>query len=110
MESTRDGIKKRKDLEKKARESACEEFLSCMFIHCSDEDRYGQLKKDQHNPYLVGKSIYTDTLVDAKKLLEEWKGSGKKSAPPQQQPANKPGVGFVQAGTAGKEKKKSAKT
>ena len=79
--------------------------MSCMFIHCSHKDRYGQLKKDQHNSYLVGKSIYTDTLVDAKKLLEEWKGSGKKSAPPQQQPANEPGVGFVQAGTAGKEKK-----
>ena len=84
METTRDGIKTRKDLEKKAQESACEEFLSCIFIHCSDKDRYGQLKKDQHNSYLVGKSIYTDTLVDARKLLKEWKGSGKKSAPPQQ--------------------------
>ena len=49
--------------------------------------------------------IYTDTLVDAKKLLEEWKGSGKKFAPPQQQPANEPGVGFVEAGTVTKEKK-----
>ena len=82
METTRDSVKKGKDLEKKAQESACEEFLSCMFIHCSDGDRYGQLKKDQHNSYLVGKSIYTDTLVDAKKLLEEWKGSGKKVGAP----------------------------
>ena len=63
------------------------------------------VKKDQHNSYLVGKSIYTDTLVDAKKLLEEWKGSAKKSAPPQQQPENEPGVGFVEAGTATKERK-----
>ena len=76
-----------------------------MFIHCSDEDRYGQLKKDQHNSYLVGKSIYTDILIDAKKLLEEWKGSGKKSAPPQQQPANEPGMGFLEAGTPSKKKK-----
>ena len=54
MESARDGMKKRKDLEKKARESACEEFLSCMFIHChcSDEDRYGQLKKTSTTPIL----------------------------------------------------------
>ena len=79
--------------------------MSCMFIHCLDKDRYGQLKKDQHNSYLVGKLIYTDTIVDAKKLLKEWKGSRKKSAPPQQQPANEPGVEFVEAGTASKEKK-----
>ena len=46
-------------------------------MHCLDKDRYRQLKKDQHNLYLVGKLIYTDTLVDAKKLLEGWKGVGK---------------------------------
>ena len=43
-----------------------------MLMHCSDEDRYRQLKKDQHNLYLVGKLIYTNILVDTKKLLEEW--------------------------------------
>ena len=81
MGTTKDGVILEKELEKKAQESACEEFLSSMIIYCLDEDRYGQLKKDQHNSYLVGKSIYTDTLVDAKKLLEEWKGSKKKTAP-----------------------------
>ena len=52
-----------------------------MFIHNLDEDRYGQFKKDQHNSYLVRKFIYTDTRIDTKKLLEEWKGSGEKSDP-----------------------------
>ena len=66
---------------RKARESACEEFLSCMFIHCSDEDRYGQLKKDQHNSYLVGKSIYTDTLVNAINYSKSGKGPEKVGTP-----------------------------
>ena len=53
---------------KTAWESSWEELLSCMFIHNLDNNRYKQLKNVQYNPYLVGKSIYTDTLIIAKKL------------------------------------------
>ena len=68
---------KKKECYKTAREAACKEFLSYIFIHNSDNNRYKQLKKDQHNSYLVGKSIYTETL-NIKKLLEEWKGEKNK--------------------------------
>ena len=51
-----------------------------MFIHNLNDNRYEQLKKDQRNSYLVGKSIYTDTLINAKKLLDEWKDGEKKLA------------------------------
>ena len=82
---------KRRAWNKITRESACEAFVSCIFIHNSDDSRYKQLKKDQYNSYLVGKFIYTDTLIDANKLVEEWKGGEKKSAKYynyQQQPNN----------------------
>ena len=81
--STTVGLITKKNFEKKARESTYVYFFSCVCIHCSDEDRCRQLKKDQHNLDLAGKSIYTNTLLDAKKLLEEWKGAGKKSDSPQ---------------------------
>ena len=68
---------KKKAWYKTARESVCNELLSCMFIHNLDSNRYEQLKKDQHSSYLVGKSIYTDTLINFKKLLEERKGGRK---------------------------------
>ena len=57
MESTRGGIETIKDLEKKRDSRLVRKILSCMCIHYLDKDRYGQLKKDQHNSYLVGKLI-----------------------------------------------------
>ena len=107
MGLSKEGSTKRKKLKKKEQELAYEEFLSCMFIHCLDKGRYAQLKKDQHNSYIVGKSIYTDTLVDTKKLLKGWKGAGKKLGSPQlkQQPTNDTGVGFIKTRTALKDKR-----
>ena len=76
--SSSDHVAERKEQIRTARESACEEFLTCIFIHDLDNNRYAHLKKNQHSSYLVGKSIYTGILIDAKKLLEEWKGAGEK--------------------------------
>ena len=90
---------KRRAWNKTERESASEEFLSCIFIHNLDNSRYKQLEKDQHNSYLVGKSIYTDTLIDDKKLLGEWKGGGKRLAKKQQhqqQPKDESGAASVE--------------
>ena len=68
-----------------------------MFIHNLDNNRYEQLKNDQHNSFLVGKFIYTDTLTNANKLLEEWTGVEKKSDK-QKKPKEESGVVFVNWG------------
>ena len=41
-----------------------------MFIHNWYSNKYMQLKKDQHNSYLVEKFINTDTLINVEQLLE----------------------------------------
>ena len=57
MRSSSNSVSERKEIIDTAKESSYGKFLSCMFIHNSDNNKYEQLKKDQHNSYFVGKSI-----------------------------------------------------
>ena len=53
--------------------SSSEEFCSCLFIPQSDNARYAGLNQQQSNTFLIGDDKYTETMVAAKTLLEDWK-------------------------------------
>jgi len=50
-----------------------EEFLGCLFISSSNQKMYGNLKKELHNNFLMGRDSYPRTLESAKRLLAGYK-------------------------------------
>ena len=70
-----------------------------MFLSGADQKRFGTLKRDLHNDYLMGSDNYPDSLDRAVRLLENYEG-------PRQpwRPAGNPGgeLAFVQQGSPGR--------
>ena len=77
---------------------------SALLIGQSNNARYAGLKQQQSNKFFTGDDRYTDTMVVAKTLLEDWQGGASKQKSRETGVMKQEeGVAFVQGGT---EKKK----
>ena len=58
---------------KKATTDVTETFLGCMFVSSANQKKFGGLKKDLHNNFLMGRDTYHKTMEEAERLLAGYK-------------------------------------
>mmetsp|Transcript_18060 Transcript_18060/g.28245 ORF Transcript_18060/g.28245 Transcript_18060/m.28245 type:complete len:114 (+) Transcript_18060:74-415(+) len=49
----------------RAKLESTEEFMGCLFINSSNQNRYSGLKKDLHDNFLMGRDTYPITLQES---------------------------------------------
>ena len=83
--------------EKPARDSASGEYLACLFLLLADNDRFGPLKLQLDNNFLVGEQEYPKDVLAAKRLMTNFSPpiGTKKQAREKVQATD---VAFVEAG------------
>ena len=97
---------KKRDMKEEALESACEEYLACLFIRTINQERYGPLKTKLANNWAFGEDSYPKTVAKAFQLIKKWEDEhGSKSSKGKAGDDEEVGVVFVQPGLP-----KSAKT
>ena len=72
-------------------------YLACLFLLMADDERYSKVKATLDDNYLLGKQEYPQDLLAAKRLLADFKGTGK----PKNQGGDKrdaAGVAFAKKG------------
>ena len=68
-------------MKEEALESACEEYLACLFIRTINQERYGPLKTKLANDWAFGEDSYPKTMAKAFQLIEKWEDKhGSKSS------------------------------
>ena len=77
--------------------------LATLYIMNSNRQRYGQLKQDLENDYLKGHTNYPSNMIEAQKLLVNYKGSPRNGQQSQRnrQTGSNDGVAFAQTGGQG---------
>lgn len=68
--------KKIKDKTVAAMDSSCEAFNTCLFLLVSDAGRYKPLKLFLEKEHLMGRSNYSKTMVDTKRMMANFTGAG----------------------------------
>ena len=61
---------------------SCEEFFGCLCVCQSNNKRYGCLKEQQHNLFLMGYNKYTKKMLESKTLLKYWQGQSSANPAP----------------------------
>jgi hypothetical protein len=89
----RDEIKARVDAA--AKESACGEYLACLFLLLSDNNRFAALKTNLDNNFLMGKQEYPSDVLSAKRLMTDYVPTGGGGKPKQEQ-VESTNVAFVE--------------
>ena len=59
----------KKKHEKPARESLAGEYLACLFLLLADDNRFGPLKTQLDNNFMMGKQEYPRDVLSAKRLM-----------------------------------------
>jgi hypothetical protein len=72
-----------------------EEYLACMLLRGACQARYGQLKNDLANDMMKGTDNYPKSIVDATRMLTEFKGAIRVH---RIHPVDGDGMAFVQGG------------
>ena len=68
-------------------------FLGCMLVSSANQKKFGGLKKDLHNNFLMERDTYPRSMEAAKRLLTRYKPAWT----PQRMPTNQEGgVAFIQ--------------
>ena len=83
---------------KNAPEQAKKEFLACLFLLMSDDDRYKSLKDRLHNNFVLGRDEYPKDIPQATRMLKNFNHEGPKALK-KKHPKNaptKPGLACVQ--------------
>ena len=62
----------KKKHEKPARESAAGEYLACLFLLLADDNRFGPLKTQLENNFLMGEHEYPRDVLAAKRLMTDF--------------------------------------
>ena len=83
-------------VQKDSKSSACEEYLSCLFILVSDSDCFQGLNRALDKQFLLDKDVYPTTMPQALNLLEKFK-SEVGTTPKGRTDADESRVGFTQA-------------
>ena len=55
-----------------AKEATQGEYLACLFLLLADNERYGPLKTQPDNKFLVGKQEYPSNVLTAKRLMTDF--------------------------------------
>ena len=55
-----------------AKEAAQGEYLACLFLLLADDERYGPLKTQLDNNFLMGKQEYPSDVLAAKRLMTDF--------------------------------------
>ena len=85
-------------IEEEASESACAEYLVCLFLLQSDDERFKTLKKTLNNNFLLGRQEYPKDVLESKRLMTDFDpdvATGKKCTQEQVLPTD---VAFVKSG------------
>jgi hypothetical protein len=90
---------------KAAYDTCREEYLACMLLRGACQARYGQLKNDLANDMMKGTDNYPKSMVDATRMLTEYKGAIRIH---RIHNADGDGMAFVQGGGRRKGKDKEA--
>ena len=80
---------------------SCDKYLACLFILIADGGRYQGLKQALDNQYLMDKDAYPVNLLQALKLLEQFKSELFADAATDE-PAADSSVAFVQSNSYGR--------
>ena len=59
----------------RAKADCCKAYLACMILRGADSNRYGPLKTELANDMTKGQDNYPKTMVEAKRLLNDYKTS-----------------------------------
>ena len=59
-------------IEKEASESACAEYLACLFLLLVDDERFKTLKKTLNNNFLLGRQEYPKDVLESKRLMMDF--------------------------------------
>ena len=84
-------------VQKDAKKSACEEYLSCLFILDANSGRLQGLKRALNNQFLLDKYSYPTTVPHALKLLDKFKAEVGTTPKGHAEPGVESGVFFAQA-------------
>ena len=88
----------------KAAYATCrDEYLACMLLRGACQARYGQLKNDLANDMMKGSDNYPKTIVDATRMLTEYKCAIRVH----RVPPDGDGLAFVQGASGGRRKPKA---
>ena len=85
-------------IEEEASESACAEYLACLFLLLVDDERFKTLKKTLNNNFLLGRQEYPKDVLASKRLMTDFDpdvATGTKRTQEQVQPTD---VAFVESG------------
>ena len=69
-DAAKDALKKK--FEKPARESLAGEYLDCLFLLLADDNRFGPLKTQLENNFLMGEHEYPRDVLAAKRLMTDF--------------------------------------
>ena len=64
-----------------ARESASAEYLACLFLLLVDNNRYGPLKSQLDNTFLMGEQEYPCDVLQVKRLMTDFVPEGRRAEP-----------------------------
>ena len=91
---SKDGLEK---VQKDPKKSACEEYLSCLFILVPDSGSFQRLNIALDNQFLLYKYAYPTTMPQALKLLEKFKAEVGATPKGRTDSVDDSGVAFAQA-------------
>ena len=85
----------KKKFEKPSRESLAGEYLACLFLLLADDNRFGPLKIQLGNNFLMGEYEYPCNVLAAKRLMTDFfPAAGSTKSAPEKIPATD--VAFVE--------------
>ena len=59
-------------IEEEASESACTEYLACLFLLMSDDERFKMFKKTLNDNFLLGRQEYPKDVLSLKRLMTDF--------------------------------------
>ena len=80
-----------------AKEAATSEYLACLFLLLSDDERFGPLKNELDNNFLMGEQEYPCDVLRAKRLMSDFVPAAPFAGRQRREQAQPTDVAFVEA-------------